>query len=100
MSIGALYEDDRFAAADYEAVMAQLGEEAPEGCLVHIGGPTESGWRVIEVWDTEDNQRRFQEGRLNPAFDAVGKPRVSPTFFPVHTILPPPEALSSLAPGS
>ena len=39
MSIGALYEDDRFAAADYEAVMAQLGEEAPEGCLVHIGGP-------------------------------------------------------------
>ena len=100
MSIGALYEDDRFAAADYEAVLAHLGEEPPEGCLVHIGGPTESGWRVIEVWDTEDNQRRFQENRLNAAFDAAGKPRVSPTFFPVHTILPPPEALSSLAPGS
>ncbi len=99
MSIGAWYEDDRFAAADYEAVMAQLGK-APEGCLVHIGGPTESGWRVIEVWDTEDNQRRFQEDRLNPAFDAARKPRVSPTFFPVHTILPPPEALSSLPPGT
>ena len=83
MSIGALYEDDRFAAADYEAVMAQLGDEGPEGCLVHIGGPTESGWRVIEVWDTEDNQRRFQEDRLNAAFDAAGKPRVpSPMTCP------------------
>jgi hypothetical protein len=100
MSIGALFEDDRFAAADYEAVMVQLGEEPPEGCLVHISGPTESGWRVIEVWDTEDKQRRFQEGRLNPAFEAAGKPRVSPIFFQVHSILPPPEALSSLAPGS
>jgi hypothetical protein len=100
MSIGAWYEDDRFAAADYEAVMAELGEEPPEGCLVHISSPTESGWRVIEVWDTEDNQRRFQEARLNPAFDAAGKPRVTPAFFPVHNILPPPEALSSLSPGS
>ena len=100
MSIGALFEVDGFTSADYEAVVAQVGEEPPEGCLVHIAGPTESGWRVIEVWDTEDNQRRFQEGRLNPGFDAAKKQRVSPTFFPVHTILPPPEALSSLAPGS
>jgi hypothetical protein len=100
MPIGALFEVDGFTSADDEAVSAQLGEEPPEGCLVHIGGPTESGWRVIEVWDTEDNQRRFQEGRLNPAFDAAKKRRVSPTFFPVHTILPPPEALSGLAQAS
>jgi len=99
MSIGALFEVDRFTSADYEAVLAQVGAEA-EGCLVHIAGPTESGWRVIEVWDTEDNQRRFQEGRLNPAFDAVKKQRVIPTFFPVHTILPPPEVLSNLPPGT
>ena len=100
MSIGALFEVDGFTSADYEAVSAQLGEEPIKGLLVHIAGPTESGWRVIEVWDTEEDQRRLQEDRLNPAFDAAKKQRVSPTFFPVHTILPPPEALSSLAPGS
>ena len=52
MSIGALYEDDRFAAADYEAVMAQIGEEPPEGCLVHIGGPSLRGvpGRYLLLW--------------------------------------------------
>ena len=100
MSIGALFEVDGFAQADYEAVLAQVGEEPLKGCLVHIAGPTESGWRVIEVWDTEDNQRRFQNDRLNPAFDAAKRQRHSPVFFPVHNLLPPPEALSSLAAGS
>jgi hypothetical protein len=100
MPIGALFEADGFAQADYEAVLARVGEEPPEGCLVHIAGPTESGWRVIEVWTSEDDQQRFQEGRLNPAFDAAGTRRVGPSFFSVHNVLPPPEALSSLAPGA
>jgi hypothetical protein len=95
--IGALFEVDGFTQADYEAVLGQVGEEPPEGCLVHIAGATDSGWRVIEVWDTKDNQRRFHEGRLNPAFDAAGTERVGPpAFFPVHNVLPPAEALSSL----
>ena len=51
------------------------------------------------MWSSEDDQRRFQEGRLNTAFDEAGTQRVSPTFFPVHMVLPPPEALEGLAGG-
>jgi hypothetical protein len=101
MPVGALFEVGGFTEAHYEAVLVQVGEEPPEGCLVHIAGATDSGWRVIEVWDTEESQRRFHESRLNPAFDAAGTQRVGPpTFFPVHNVLPPAEALASLAAGS
>jgi hypothetical protein len=99
MPIGALFEAEGFTQDDYDAVLALVGEEPPEGCLVHIAGPTPSGWRVIEVWTSEDVQKRFQEGRLDPAFDKAGTRRVNPTYFEVHMVLPPEEALASLAGG-
>jgi hypothetical protein len=71
----------------------------PRGCLYHISGPVEGGWRVIEIWESEEAQRRFQKERLNPAFEAVGMAVVTPTYFPVHNTLPPPEAMAALAAG-
>lgn len=68
-----------------------------EGALLHIAGPTERGWRVIEVWASEDAQRRFQRDRLDPACERAGVDRPTPVFFEVHVMLPPPEALSGLA---
>jgi hypothetical protein len=98
MPIGAFFEADGFTQQQYDAVLERVGGVQPEGALMHIAGPTERGWRVIEVWESEDAQRRFQEERLNPAFDAVGTQRVMPSFFPVHMILPPVEALAGLTP--
>ena len=98
MPIGALFEAQGVTAEAYEAVANKAGAEPPEGCLVHIAGPTDDGWRVIEVWRSRDDQRSFQEQRLNPAFDEAGARRVEPTFFDVHAVLPPEEALASLAP--
>jgi hypothetical protein len=99
MPIGALFEPEGFTQDDYDAVAALVGQEPPEGCLVHIAGPTASGWRVFEVWNSEDEQKRFQERRLNPALDKADKRRVNPTYFEVHVVLPPEEALASLADG-
>jgi hypothetical protein len=61
--IGVLFEEDGFTQAQYDEILQRVGEEPPEGSLVHISGPTDSGWRVIEVRESEDAQRRFQEGR-------------------------------------
>lgn len=98
MPIGALFEVEGFSRDDYEAVNDQVGSEPAPGCLVHVGGPTASGWRVIEVWASEEDQRRFQEDHLNPAFERAGVGRVEPGFFEIHTVEPPQEALASLAP--
>jgi hypothetical protein len=93
MPVGALFEGEGFSREDYDAVSAHIGQEPMEGALLHIAGPTDSGWRVIEVWDSEDAQRRFQESRLDAAFEQAGKQPIAPAFFPVHALLPPPEVL-------
>jgi hypothetical protein len=97
--IGALFEAAGFTQEQYDAVLQEVGEEEPDGSLVHIAGPIDGGWRVIEVWESEAAQQRFQEERLNPAFERAGTPRVTPTFFPVHMLFPPPEAFAALAAG-
>jgi len=102
MPIGALFEADGFTERQYDAVLERvresLGEAGPEGCLVHVAGPTEGGWRVIEVWESEEAQRRFQEDVLDAAFAGAGAPRVTPRPFPVHVILPPAEVLEGIRP--
>jgi hypothetical protein len=99
MAIGAWFEREDFTADMYEAVLAQVGEGQPAGAIFHIAGPIEGGWRVIEVWESEEAQKRFQTERLNPAFEAAGVPIVTPSYFPVHNTLPPPEAMAALAQG-
>jgi hypothetical protein len=47
-------------------------DQLPEGCLVHIAGPSNGGFRVITVWETEDQYQRFREEKLLPAFQEVG----------------------------
>jgi len=102
MPIGALFEADGFTQQQYDAVLERvqesLGGAGPEGCLVHVAGPTDRGWRVIEVWESEDAQRRFQQDVLDPAFASAGAPRVTPASFPVHMILPPAELLAGVRP--
>ena len=99
MAVGALFEGLGITQEQYDAVLAALGDQPPEGCYFHIAGPIAGGWRVIEVWESEEAQDGFQSARLNPAFDAVGMARVTPTFFPIHATLPPPEAMAAMAAG-
>jgi heme-degrading monooxygenase HmoA len=64
--------------------------ELPEGAKVHIAGPTESGWRVITVWDSEEQFAAFRNDRLIPALQAEGgEDRVAPaiTANPVHRLI-------------
>jgi hypothetical protein len=42
-----------------------------EGVLVHVAGQTEKGFRVVDVWKSEDAFRRFGE-KLMPILKEVG----------------------------
>jgi hypothetical protein len=99
MAIGALFEVPGFTQDDYDAVVAVVGDVPPEGACFHIAGPIDGGWRVIEVWDSEEAQRAFQAERLNPALDTLGLERPTATFFPVHNTFPPPEAMAEMMSG-
>jgi hypothetical protein len=44
----------------------------PDGCRVHVAGPTKNGWRVITVWDSEERFQQFRTEKLIPAVQEAG----------------------------
>ena len=48
------------------------GGQLPQGCRDHIAGPIEGGWRVITVWESEDQFDQFRNGTLIPALQEAG----------------------------
>jgi hypothetical protein len=69
----------------YERLAAVLTEPAPTGLILHLAGPTDEGFRIIDVWETEAAYKRFEAERLKPAIAALGGPsRPDPTFRDLH----------------
>ena len=90
MTVAVLVENPEGSQEIYEKVRAQLSMEGPAGGIFHLAGPTpDGGWRVLEVWDSEEDARRFREERLMPAFDAAGVPRppMPPQVWQVHNVM-------------
>jgi hypothetical protein len=78
--------------AFYEQTSAKAvpGGGLPDGCQLHIAGPTEGGWRVITVWDSEDQFQQFRNEKLIPALrDTGGEENIAPKISadPVHRLI-------------
>ena len=73
----------------YDQVRQEVGLERPAGGVLHVAGPSPNGgWRVIEVFDSEDSAKRFVMERLAPAFQAIGAPPPPPPeMWPVHNYM-------------
>jgi hypothetical protein len=90
MTVAVLVDNPEGSQEIYEKVRAQLGLDAPAGGIFHLAGPSPNGgWRVLEVWESEEDARRFREERLMPAFDAAGaqRPQSPPEIWQVHTFM-------------
>jgi hypothetical protein len=55
-------------ADQYDAVVErmQLGGKTPPGALFHCAGPTETGWRVMDVWESSDAFQSFAQEKIAP----------------------------------
>jgi hypothetical protein len=76
----------------YDEVSARVMPDGqlPEGCLVHIAGPSGGGWRVITLWDSDERFGQFRNERLIPAMQELGRGElVSPSIetHPVHRLI-------------
>jgi hypothetical protein len=90
MTVAVVIDNPEGSQEIYEKVRAQLGLEGPAGGIFHLAGPSPNGgWRVLEVWESEEDARRFREERLMPAFDAAGVPRPQspPEFWQIHNYM-------------
>jgi len=77
----AFVQDVAASWEQYGRVAAALVEPAPAGLLLHVAGPTDEGFRTVDIWESEDAWSRFQTERLAPAIAALGGPaRPEPTF--------------------
>ncbi len=78
----------------YEEVVGKLtdgkGLESPadwpvEGLLVHAAGEGPDGFRVVDVWESEEAMQSFGE-TIGPLFQEAGI-ETEPTSYPAHTFV-------------
>jgi hypothetical protein len=87
MAVALMVDNPEGSQQAYEQIRAQLGLEKPAGGIFHIAGPSPNGgWRVIEVWESEEAARRFLEERFVPALRTLGMSGTAPQreLWPVH----------------
>ena len=62
-----------------------LSDWPVDGILSHAAGPTNDGWRVVDVWESEEAFERFGSV-IGPMLQEVGFPG-EPQVFPLHNFV-------------
>jgi hypothetical protein len=75
----------------YEQVTATVFPDGklPDGWVLHLAGPIEGGWRVVNVVPSQEEFEAFTRDKLRPAFVQAGEPDIVPefSFFPVYRLI-------------
>jgi hypothetical protein len=95
MAVVAVFQGPTLTRERYEASIRELTGgrsrvERPsdwpvEGLLLHVAGETANGFRVIDVWQSEEAFRRFGEA-LAPVMAKLGLEE-QPEVYPAHTFV-------------
>ena len=96
MAIGVLFEFPGNTQAQYDDAakkltgggsLKKLADWPAKGLLMHVAGPTKTGWRVVDVWESEAELMAFA-AILMPIIKAAGfADNVQPQIFPAHNFV-------------
>jgi hypothetical protein len=91
MAFVRLFDNPEGTQEQYDAASQQLGitaENLPGGGVLHVAGPSPNGgWRVVEVWESEEAAQKFDEETLLPLLQSVGVDRPEPETWTVHNLV-------------
>ncbi|TMK38694.1 MAG: hypothetical protein E6G66_18315 [Actinobacteria bacterium] len=91
MAVAVMVDIHGGAKRQYEQIVATIFPEGklPEGWLLHLAGPSESGWRIVNVVPSQEQFEVFAREQPRPALQEAGEGDVTPqlTFFPVHRLI-------------
>jgi hypothetical protein len=89
MAVAMLIDNPNGSEEIYGQLRERIGLDKPAGGIFHAAGPSPNGgWRVIEIWESEEDAKRFLAERLRPAAEAVGTPPPPPPeLWPVHNYM-------------
>jgi hypothetical protein len=82
----AIVEDVPASWEQYEPLGAVIADPIPEGLILHVAGPTDEGFRTIEVWETREAWQRFHDGAGPPE---VSAPPILRELRAVHVVRGP-----------
>ena len=85
MSIGLIFNAAGVTQAQYDQVLNELhpDKKVPNGMQYHVAGPSADGWRVVEVWDSQEAADGYFKSTLGAALQKANI-SVRPEIFPVH----------------
>ncbi len=95
MAVVLVHQGPGLTRENYEEVVRRVSDgksrmESPddwpvEGLLVHAAGEGEGGFRVVDVWESEEAAQRFGE-KLTPILREVGV-STDVELYPAHTFV-------------
>jgi hypothetical protein len=59
---------------EYNRLNGEIPDD-PQGLILHTAAEHGEGMRVIDVWESEDAYRRFEQETLMPAMQRAGMPQ-------------------------
>ena len=81
-------EDVAASWEHYRRFAEALSGPAPAGLIVHAAGPTDEGFRIVGVWESEEAWQRFLTERLGEDGGADGKVvRAVRALRPAHIVI-------------
>jgi hypothetical protein len=85
MPIAQIIEMPGLTVDAYEQAFALIHPDGvwPDGQLGHVAGPTDDGFRVIDVWESREAFERFEREVLAP----LGFAGAPATEFAVHKLV-------------
>ncbi len=88
MAIGFIFNNPGQTQEQYDAAVEQMNleESLPEGWIFHAAGPTEDGWRVVEVWESQEAFDAYYQ-RLGPSLQNLGVSLGQPDTFTVYNVI-------------
>jgi hypothetical protein len=76
--------------AEQDKVMVEalnLADDPPVGVRARLSGPTESGWRIVSLWDSPASFDTFLRDRLTPALEGAGRTVPEFEFWPIESVI-------------
>ena len=64
---------------EYRAVLDKMGVERrpAKNIFLHVTTPIEGGYRILEIWDSQEGFEEFLKNRLGPANEELGLERAT-----------------------
>ena len=89
MAFGITVDIPGMTAEQYNQLAPQLNAmvKGQPGFILHISGPAETGYRITEVWESQEVQQRFSAEHVAPIFQEQGIPPATIQTFAVENIV-------------